>query len=31
MEFTHGIEPEFEQARDEIIKSLNESKVFELI
>jgi len=30
IEFTHNIEPEFEQARDEIIKSLNESKVFEL-
>jgi len=28
-EFTHGIEPEFEQARDEIIKSLTESTIFE--
>ena len=29
IEFTHGIEPEFEQARDEIIKSLTESTIFE--
>ncbi|ORX63483.1 NADP-specific glutamate dehydrogenase-like protein [Anaeromyces robustus] len=28
-QFTHGIEPEFEQARDEIVKSLTESKLFE--
>jgi len=26
---SHGIEPEFEQARDEILKSLTESTVFE--
>ena len=29
IEFTHGIEPEFEQARDEIVKSLTESTIFE--
>ena len=29
IQFTHGIEPEFEQARDEIVKSLTESTVFE--